>query len=140
MYPDPQVLEKLRGERERSKQGLLNALHLQHCVPKGTSRHTGNMPMTQELNRGLQCYLADSASALLGLQPEDWLDMDLPVNVPGTNTEYPNWRRKLTRTLEDMFGDKHIDALLSDLNQRRQVVSAPSAKPSPSLPLRTERR
>ena len=140
VYPDPQVLEKLRGERERSKQGLLNALHLQHCVPKGTSRHTENMPMTPELNRGLQCYLADSASALLGLQPEDWLDMDLPVNVPGTNTEYPNWRRKLTRTLEDMFGDKHIDALLSDLNQRRQVVSAPSAKPSPSLPLRTGRR
>ena len=121
VYPDPQVLEKLRGERERSKQGLLNALHLTQCVPKSISRSAENMPMTPLLNLGLQRYLAGSASALLGLQPVDWLDMDLPVNVPGTNTEYPNWRRKLTRTLEDMFADEHIDALLSDLNQRRQA-------------------
>jgi 4-alpha-glucanotransferase len=121
VYPDPQVLDKLRGERENSKQGLLDALHLTQCVPKSTSRIAEGMPMTPLINSGLQSYLAGSASALLGLQPEDWLDMDLPVNVPGTNTEYPNWRRKLTRTLEEMFGDEHIDALLADLNQRRQA-------------------
>ncbi|MCX2944502.1 4-alpha-glucanotransferase, partial [Rahnella perminowiae] len=129
IYPDPHVLEKLRGERERSKQGLLNALHLKQCVPKSTSRSAENMPMTPLLNRGLQRYLAGSASALLGLQPEDWLDMSTPVNVPGTNTEYPNWRRKLSRTLEEMFGDAHINALLADLNQRRACAS--SAKPPP---------
>ena len=32
------------------------------------------MSMTPTLNRGLQRYIADSNSALLGLQPEDWLD------------------------------------------------------------------
>ena len=121
VYPDPQVLEKLRGEREHSKQGLLDALHRKRCVPKSTPHIAAGMPMTPVLNGGLQRYLAASASALLGLQPEDWLDMDLPVNVPGTNTEYPNWRRKLTRTLEEMFADEHIDSLLADLNQRRKV-------------------
>ena len=120
VYPDPQVLEKLRGEREHSKQGLLDALHRTGCVPKSIGKTAANMPMTPVLNGGLQRYLAASASALLGLQPEDWLDMDLPVNVPGTNTEYPNWRRKLTRTLEEMFGDEHIDALLADLSKRRK--------------------
>ncbi|RJT32031.1 4-alpha-glucanotransferase [Rahnella woolbedingensis] len=139
VYPDPQVLEKLRAEREHSKQGLLEALHLEDCVPKATSKTAAGMPMTPVLNCGLQRYLAGSASALLGLQPEDWLDMDLPVNVPGTNTEYPNWRRKLTRTLEEMFGDEHISALLADLNRRRQAASTPSAKPSPNLPLRRGR-
>ena len=34
------------------------------------------MSMTPTLNRGLQRYIADSNSALLGLQPEDWLDME----------------------------------------------------------------
>ncbi|WP_439291914.1 MULTISPECIES: 4-alpha-glucanotransferase [Rahnella] len=120
VYPDPQVLEKLRGEREHSKQGLLDALHQTGCVPKSIGKTAANMPMTPVLNGGLQRYLAGSASALLGLQPEDWLDMDLPVNVPGTNTEYPNWQRKLTRTLEEMFGDEHIDALLADLSKRRK--------------------
>ena len=120
VYPDEQVLEALRRERECSKQGLLNALHQTGCVPKSIGKTAANMPMTPVLNRGLQRYLAGSASALLGLQPEDWLDMAMPVNVPGTNTEYPNWRRKLTRTLEEMFGDEHIDALLADLSKRRK--------------------
>ncbi|NAW45017.1 4-alpha-glucanotransferase, partial [Salmonella sp. gx-f4] len=84
-------------------------------------RHAEDMPMTPVLNRGLQLYLADGASALLGLQPEDWLDMAAPVNVPGTNTEYPNWQRKLTQTLENMFADTHINSLLKDLDRRRKA-------------------
>ncbi|MBF7996710.1 4-alpha-glucanotransferase [Rahnella laticis] len=139
VYPDPQVLEKLRAERERSKQGLLDALHLTHCVPKSTGHTAEKMPMTPVLNRGLQRYLAESASALLGLQPEDWLDMSTPVNVPGTNTEYPNWRRKLTHTLEALFSDEHINLLLADLNRRRLATSESSAKPPPNLPLRRAR-
>ena len=95
--------------------------------------------MTPLLNLGLQRYLAGSASALLGLQPEDWLDMDLPVNVPGTNTEYPNWRRKLTHTLEALFSDEHINLLLADLNRRRLATSESSAKPPPNLSLRRGR-
>ncbi|XPE40279.1 4-alpha-glucanotransferase [Shigella flexneri] len=41
----------------------------------------------------MQRYIADSNSALLGLQPEDWLDMAEPVNIPGTSDQYKNWRR-----------------------------------------------
>lgn len=81
------------------------------------------MEMTPVLNRGLQRYVADSACALLGLQPEDWLDMATPVNIPGTNTEYPNWRRKLSNTLEEIFADEHINKLLKDLDKRRKKVS-----------------
>ena len=79
--------------------------------------------MSPLLNRGLQRYVADSASALLGLQPEDWLDMADPVNIPGTSDQYPNWRRKLTETLEEMFADPRINRLLKDLDKRRRKVS-----------------
>jgi 4-alpha-glucanotransferase len=79
--------------------------------------------MSPLLNRGLQRYVADSASALLGLQPEDWLDMADPVNIPGTSDQYPNWRRKLTHTLEEMFTDQHVNRLLKDLDKRRRKVS-----------------
>jgi len=120
IYPDATVLATLRAEREVSKQGLLDALHRHHCVPKSVGLHAQKMSMTPALNRGLQRYLADSASALLGLQPEDWLDMDAPVNIPGTNTEYPNWQRKLTRSLEEMFSDAWINRLIKDLDRRRK--------------------
>jgi 4-alpha-glucanotransferase len=120
IYPDATILAHLRQERASTRQALLDALHRHHCVPKSVGTHAELMPMTPVLNRGLQRYLADSASALLGLQPEDWLDMNTPVNVPGTNTEYPNWRRKLNRTVQEMFDDPWINRLLKDLDRRRK--------------------
>ena len=69
----------------------------------------------------MQRYIAESASALLGLQPEDWLEMEKPVNVPGTVDQYPNWRRKLSRTLEEMFNDEQINRLIKDLDKRRRA-------------------
>jgi len=120
IYPDATILAHLRQERASTRQALLDALHRHHCVPKSVGTHAELMPMTPVLSRGLQRYLADSASALLGLQPEDWLDMNTPVNVPGTNTEYPNWRRKLNRTVQEMFDDPWINRLLKDLDWRRK--------------------
>ncbi|MGV8926974.1 MAG: 4-alpha-glucanotransferase [Ewingella sp.] len=121
IYSEPAVLAALNDERKASKQALLDALHRYGCVASKVGHHADKMTMTPALNQGLQRYLADSASALLGLQPEDWLDMVTPVNVPGTNTEYPNWQRKLTQTLEDMFADPHINSLLRDLDRRRKA-------------------
>ncbi|MGL9734944.1 MAG: 4-alpha-glucanotransferase [Symbiopectobacterium sp.] len=63
--------------------------------------------MGTQLSRDVQRYLADSRSALLRLQlVADWLDMATPVNIPGTTREYPNWRRKLSRTVTSIFSDR----------------------------------
>lgn len=123
LYPDKAILRGLYEDRERAKQGLLDALHRDGCLPKDTGRHAGRMTMTPVLNRGMQRYIADSSSALLGLQPEDWLDMATPVNVPGTSDQYPNWRRKLSLSLEAMFTDEGINRLLKDLNKRRKAAA-----------------
>ncbi|CNF88570.1 4-alpha-glucanotransferase [Yersinia intermedia] len=124
LYPDQQILKQLYLDRERAKQGLLEGLHHYGCLPKRVGHKASLLSMSPVLNRGLQRYVADSASALLGLQPEDWLDMATPVNIPGTSEEYPNWRRKLTTTLEEMFADSQINRLLKDLDKRRKNVSA----------------
>ncbi|PJG64347.1 4-alpha-glucanotransferase [Yersinia kristensenii] len=124
LYPDQQMLKQLYLDRERAKQGLLEGLHHYDCVPKKVGHKASLLSMSPVLNRGLQRYVADSASALLGLQPEDWLDMAAPVNIPGTSDEYPNWRRKLTSTLEEMFADEQVNRLLKDLDKRRKNVSA----------------
>uniref|UniRef100_UPI0040451781 GntT/GntP/DsdX family permease n=1 Tax=Klebsiella pneumoniae TaxID=573 RepID=UPI0040451781 len=44
------------------------------------------------------------------------LGMATPVNIPGTSTEYPNWRRKLSVTLEQMFADERVNKLIKDLD------------------------
>ncbi|AKE08417.1 4-alpha-glucanotransferase [Serratia liquefaciens] len=123
LYPDAEILKELFADRERAKQGLLDGLHHYGCVPQKVGKKAALLNMSPLLNRGLQRYVADSASALLGLQPEDWLDMADPVNIPGTSDQYPNWRRKLTKTLEEMFADQQVNRLLKDLDKRRRKVS-----------------
>ncbi len=122
LYPDEAVLRGLYQDRELAKQGLLDALHKHGCLPKRAGHHASLMAMTATLNRGLQRYIADSNSALLGLQPEDWIDMAEPVNIPGTSYQYKNWRRKLSVTLEAMFADEAVNKLIKDLDKRRRAV------------------
>ncbi|MCX8958852.1 4-alpha-glucanotransferase [Erwinia psidii] len=121
VYPDRVILRSLYQDRARQKQALLNALHQYGCLPKRSGKRASLMKMTPDLNRAMQRFIADSHSALLGLQPEDWLDMALPVNVPGTTDSYANWRRKLSMTLEEIFADSRINRLLKDLNRRRKA-------------------
>ncbi|MCT4703443.1 4-alpha-glucanotransferase [Enterobacteriaceae bacterium H20N1] len=120
LYPDEEVLAGLYQDRERAKQGLLDSLHEYGCLPKRAGHKASLMAMTATLNRGMQRYIADSNSALLGLQPEDWLGMAEPVNIPGTSYQYKNWRRKLSTSLETMFADEGVNKLLKDLDKRRK--------------------
>lgn len=123
LYPDEVMLRGLYQDRELSKQGLLDALHAHGCLPKRTGRKASLMSMTPTLNRGLQRYIADSNSALLGLQPEDWIGMAEPVNIPGTSYQYKNWRRKLSTSLEAMFADDGVNKLIKDLDKRRKAAA-----------------
>lgn len=115
LYPDKVILAGLHQDRLAAKQALLRTLQQAGYLPAGKHPVT----MSKTLNQAMHRFLADSNSALLGLQPEDWLDMASPVNVPGTTDQYPNWRRKLRVTLEALFSDPHINALLADIDQRR---------------------
>lgn len=121
LYPDKVVLKGLYQDRARQKQALLEALHRYGCVPKNSGKKASLVKMSPQLNRGMHRFLTDSESALLGLQPEDLLDMDKPVNVPGTTDQYPNWRRKLSKPLEEMFADKQVNLLLKEVDRRRKA-------------------
>ncbi|RWR02426.1 4-alpha-glucanotransferase [[Pantoea] beijingensis] len=120
LYPDEVILRGLYENRDRQKQALLNALHQYHFVPKRFGKRASHLSMSPQLNRGMHRFIADSGCALLGLQPEDWLDMAMPVNIPGTTDQYPNWRRKLSHTLEAMFADDGVNRLIRDIDRRRK--------------------
>ena len=50
-------------------------------------------------------YLARTPARIVMLQIEDMLGERTPVNIPGTDHEYPNWRRKLRDDLETIATD-----------------------------------
>jgi len=119
LYPDQNVLDRLMHERVESKQQILNSLHGHHSIPDDRYHDANMTGMDQTLNFSLQKHLAAGNSSLLSLQLEDFLEMDQPVNVPGTSNEYKNWQRKLTHNLDDIFNNEDIKGLLKALTIAR---------------------
>lgn len=119
LYPDKTMLAGLHRQRKAARTALLHSLKRLGYLKNGGLVQANSPRMSLVLNAAVHHYLADGNSALLGLQPEDWLDMALPVNVPGTVDAYPNWRRKLSLSLEAMFADARINGLLAAMTRRR---------------------
>ncbi|MGV6988134.1 4-alpha-glucanotransferase [Testudinibacter sp. P80/BLE/0925] len=120
VYPDPKILAILQRDRVNAKAKILQRLReAEIAIPEGVdeSLHSA-CPLA--FNHELQRYVAAVNSALFGLQPEDWLGMTEPVNIPGTSTQYPNWRRRLNRTLDQIFADPQVRQLLRDVAEIRK--------------------
>jgi len=123
LYPTEEILSTLHSSRHKNKQAILDTLHGHESVNDEVDRDVHNVAMSKTLNFGMQLHMAGGSSALLSLQLEDWLEMDKPVNIPGTFNEYPNWRRKLSRNLQDIFNDSSLNALAANLTEARQYAS-----------------
>lgn len=114
------MLPGLYADRHQAKQRILDSLHGHQALPADYPRSVEHLAMDRTLNFALQQHLAKGSCQLLCLQLEDWLEMTEPVNVPGTSDEYPNWRRKLSMTLEQLEAQAHLASHLQNLTQSRR--------------------
>lgn len=89
--------------------------------PRGMSPNDINtLGYSRDVMEKLHYYLAKTASRIVVLQLEDVLQVETPVNVPGTSDEYPNWRRKLTDSLENLFADEANQELFRNISNIRR--------------------
>ena len=112
-------LQQKYQQRVFDKQALLNTLHRDHYLADDYQGDALTMAMHDNLNQVIHRYLAESHSQLIGVQLENLLQQEISFNLPGTSTEYPNWQHKIEKTVEQIFQDKNICALLSIINQAR---------------------
>ena len=117
LYPSAEALSDVIRGREHDRAALLTALRDQELMPARPS--TPAEPFTADLAQALHLYLARSTTLLVALQIEDLLGMVDPVNVPGTDREYPNWQRKLSADVEDMAAQADFAARLEEINRAR---------------------
>jgi 4-alpha-glucanotransferase len=54
-----------------------------------------------------------------------WLE-ERPQNVPGTSTERQNWRRRASRSLEEIIEDAALRRMLNAIAERRRARTARS--------------
>ncbi|TKF21605.1 4-alpha-glucanotransferase [Vibrio genomosp. F6] len=123
LYPDEAQLETLFSDRLECKQGILDSVAWHGFLPEGVGRDASQVPMDSYLSEALQVHVAAGSSTLLSVQLEDWLEMDKPVNIPGTVNEYPNWRRKLTMNLDEVFSREDVNRISSRLTEVRSKAS-----------------
>ncbi|WP_028866650.1 4-alpha-glucanotransferase [Psychromonas hadalis] len=123
LYTDMQQLAKLSNERLVCKQAILDSVAGHGNLPDGIGRDASLVPMDSYLSDALQLHLAAGSSALFSVQLEDWLEMDKPVNIPGTVDEYPNWRRKLSMNLDEIFAKEQVNNIAKQLTKVRAQAS-----------------
>ena len=117
LYPSAELEGQVTRERAHDRELLLAALQEQGLKP--AQQATPFDPFTAEFAHAVHLYLARSATALTALQIEDLLGMTEPVNVPGTDHEYPNWRRKVTADIEDIAARADLAAQLDEIHAAR---------------------
>jgi hypothetical protein len=67
------------------------------------------------------------------VQLDDVTSEEEQINLPGTTDERPNWRRRLSRSLEELRNDSRLKAMARDLAEQRKVVPEYQAKARSSV-------
>jgi glycogen operon protein len=102
--------------RQVEKQGLLDALQ-----KAGLSPPVASVPaaMTPALAADIHGFVGMTASVLVIAQTDDLVGETRAVNLPGTDRERPNWRRKLAGTIEDLLQNAVAQPTLAKLRELR---------------------
>lgn len=110
LIDEPQQVKDLEV-RQVEKQRMLRFLE-----QSGHHGYTLNT-QTKDIYTALTLSLAQSPAQLFAIQLDDLDQQILPVNIPGTDKEYPNWRRVLSKPCTEIL--KQHANLLSEINSIR---------------------
>jgi 4-alpha-glucanotransferase len=109
---------QFRDERACDKQLLLRALASECLLPRDYAESDDSL-WTPALADAIHAYLARSPSLLLIVQLDDLANEVRQANLPGSITEYPNWRQRLGRSLEEMAVDPVIAQTMTMIGRER---------------------
>ncbi len=118
IFKSAEEADRARRERERDKQQLVEALATEGLLASGFEP-AAKAPWSAEIANAVHIYLARTPALLLTVQLDDLTGEQQQPNLPGTASEYPNWRRRLDRRLEDIAADPVIAEHLKAIAQAR---------------------
>lgn len=102
--------------RNREKAALLALLRTEGLLPEGMEADPG---MTHALAAAIHELVARTPSLLMLAQAEDLAGEVTAVNLPGTDRERPNWRRRLPLDAAALLATPRATAVLAALRRLR---------------------
>ncbi|WP_127143107.1 4-alpha-glucanotransferase [Pelagibacterium montanilacus] len=113
--------EETRSQHERrarERKNILAAFASEGLVPDGSNP---SLVTPEAFARYAHRFLGLTGAMLLSTQLDDMTGEIDPVNVPGTASEHPNWRRKYRLTLEELANDDQAWSLVEPLARGKPV-------------------
>jgi glycogen debranching enzyme GlgX/4-alpha-glucanotransferase len=80
-------------------------------------------PLSDAAAAAAHGFVAKSAAALVLVQADDLAMETIPINLPGTDRERPNWRRKILEPVEELFALPSAQTVLNEVRRWRQRSS-----------------
>lgn len=100
---DDGLYERQQRERVADKARLLAALRSAGFLDAGFPEEACHWTeLTGEVHNAVIGYLVSTRSALMVLNQEDLTKETEQQNLPGTTWQYPNWRRKMRFSVEEL--------------------------------------
>ena len=104
-----------RAERERDRQSLLELLEGQGLIRQRAG--------IDELSQAIHTFLGRTHSLVAVVQLDDILSEAEQINLPGTSNENPNWRRRLSRSLEEIASDPRLQEVALALAEQQHAAA-----------------
>jgi 4-alpha-glucanotransferase len=105
LFPSESDRKRLIEQRHSFQKAFIRAMTYQTDISKAQDLMINDLQVTTVIELAHE-YLASSKANITVFQPDDFLTILQPINLPGTTDQYPNWRRKLTHSVEDFFADE----------------------------------
>ncbi|WP_245986029.1 malto-oligosyltrehalose trehalohydrolase [Azospirillum thermophilum] len=129
LYPGEEEADRQRDRRAKDRTRLIQALR-DARLPL-TASFGPDSPYDDSLGHAVHAFLARTDSALAVVQLDDLTGEREQVNLPGTVDEYPNWRRKLSMTLEEFADSPEAAAVAAILGAARPAAVPDHRPPAP---------
>jgi glycogen operon protein len=102
--------------REAERVALTEALVEEGCL---APPETGPPPI-EAIIEGVHEFIASTPADLMLIQVEELADMRVGVNLPGTNTERPNWRLRVPVPVETLLTSPEARKILKSVRARNR--------------------
>ncbi|MBM3577437.1 MAG: glycogen debranching protein GlgX [Alphaproteobacteria bacterium] len=116
----PEAAEAARIARRAEKDALLKALRGQALIG---AAHQSSSPFDDALAQALHAFVARTPCVLAMAQLDDLAGETSAINLPGTDRERSNWRRRLPRLLNELFDSPRACAILAGLCRNVDAIS-----------------
>ena len=118
LIADEASYKRWKAERGTEKRRMLDKLLEIGLLPPGYPLEAADgLELTGEVHNAITGFLAKTPSMLMTLNQEDLTKEPDQQNMPGTTWQYPNWRRKMGYSVEELQSSGVAPAFAAMLRQ-----------------------